>query len=138
MRRRSTRCGRGITGPSSWTAGGSLLAAVLGLAGIFLSPRPLRTLAITVGLGGVACLIAIPLFGLIEGWLIGGGAGPWSPLVAPLVESAIAELRPWLVPVGIAAVVLGAAGLVGWLVLERRGTANTSRPPAPEFAQPAA
>ena len=115
---------------------GLLAAAVLGLAGVFLSPRPLRTLAVTVGLGGVACLVAIPLFGLVEGWLIGGGAGPWSPLLAPLVESAIAELRPWLLPVGIAAVVLGAAGLVGWLVLERRSVPGASRTPSPEVTQP--
>lgn len=119
----------------SW---GLLLAAVLGFAGVFLSPRPLRALAVTLGLGGVACLVAIPLFGLIEGWLIGGGAGPWSPLVAPLVESAIGELRPWLLPVGVAAVVLGAAGLVGWLVLERRGTGEKlPPPPPPEAAHPA-
>ncbi|GAA1950739.1 hypothetical protein [Microbacterium deminutum] len=115
---------------------GLLVAALLGLAGVFLSPRPLRTLAVTLGLGGVACLIAVPLFGLIDGWLIGGGAGPWSPLVAPLVESAIAELRPWLLPVGVTAIVLGAAGLVGWLVVERRGRTRTSHA-ASQLAEPA-
>ena len=116
---------------------GLLAAALLAVAGIFLSPKPLRELAITLGLGGVACLVAIPLFGFIQGWLIDGGAGPWSPLVAPLVESAIAELRPWLLPVGVAAVILGAGGLVGWLVLERRGTADASRPRSPELTEPA-
>jgi hypothetical protein len=115
-------------------AWGLLAAAVLGLAGIFLSPRPLRTLAIVVGLGGVACLVAIPLFGVLQGWLVGGGAGPWSPLVAPLVSSALAELRPWLLPVGIAAVIVGAGGLAGWIVWERRkGTSSASPAPGPAF-----
>ncbi|GAA1988673.1 hypothetical protein GCM10009777_24650 [Microbacterium pumilum] len=113
-----------------------LAAAVLGLAGVCLSPRPLRTLAITMGLGCVVCLLAIPLFGLIEGWLIGGGAGPWSPLVAPLVQSAIAELRPWLFPLGVAAVVLGVGGLVGWLVLDRRAARGDVPPHSAEVPDP--
>lgn len=101
---------------------GLLAAAVLGLAGVFLAPRPLRTIAIVVGLGGAACLVAIPLFGVLHDWLIGGGAGPWSPLVSPLVDGAMNELRPWLLPIGIAGVAVGALSLAGLIYQERRKT----------------
>ena len=104
----------------------ALIAGIVaGAAGVILSERPLRTAAIALGIGGAACLLAVPLFGLLTDWLTGGGAGGWSPLVAPLVTSAIDQVRPWLLPLGVAGLIVGAASLVALVILERRRTAHT-------------
>ena len=106
----------------------ALLAGIVaGAAGVILSERPLRTLAIVLGIGGVACLVAIPLFGVLTDWLVGGGIGGWSPLVAPLVTAAIDQIRPWLLPLGIGGVIVGAASFVGLLLLERRRAGSPAR-----------
>ncbi|SFS04827.1 hypothetical protein SAMN04487846_1876 [Microbacterium sp. cf046] len=110
---------------------GLLVGMIAGAAGVILSERPLRTLAIVLGIGGALCLLAIPLFGVLNDWLVGGGAGGWSPLVAPLVTSAVDQIRPWLLPVGVGAMIVGAASFVGLLLLERRRSA----PRAPEDDQ---
>ncbi|WP_345543218.1 hypothetical protein [Microbacterium jejuense] len=113
---------------------GLLAGAVAGIAGIVLARRPLRAFAIWLVVGGAAALLAIPLFGLLHDWLLAGGAGPWTPLVAPLVTSTLAEVSPWLLPLGIAAVVAG-AGLLGWLILrERRSAPRRARGAAPQDA----
>jgi hypothetical protein len=109
---------------------GLLVAAVLALAGVVLSRRPLRTLAIALGIGGVSCLIALPLFNVLDDWLLGGGIGPWSVLVAPLVESATAELRPWLLPLGIALLLAAVGAGTAWLFTTRGRTASVPDRPS--------
>jgi len=96
------------------------IGALAGVVGIVLARRPLRALSVALMIGGVVCLAAIPLFGVIGDWLVGGGAGPWSPLVAPLVTAGIDQVRPWLLPLAIAGIVAGGALLTLLLVRERR------------------
>lgn len=115
---------------------GLVAAAVLALAGIILSRRPLRTLAIALGLTGAASLVALPLFDRLTGWLLGGGAGAWSPLIAPLVESAVAQVRPWLVPIGIGALIAGAAVGAAWFLRERRRATASGIASVPTDDQP--
>ena len=103
---------------------GLLAAGVAEFVGVLLSPRPLRAFAVGLRVGGALALAAVPLFGLLQTWLLGGGAGPWGPLVTPVVTGAIAEISPWLVPGGIAAIVVGAGLLAWWIVRERRGGAG--------------
>lgn len=103
---------------------GLVVGAVAGLVGLILARRPLRTFSIALVIGGALCFVAIPLFSLLHDWMIGGGVGAWGPLLTPLVTAAMAEIRPWLVPIGIASVVTGAA-LFGW-VLYRSRTARVA------------
>jgi hypothetical protein len=104
----------------------------MALAGVVLSRRPLRTLAIALGIGGVSCLIALPLFTVLDDWLLGGGIGPWSVLVAPLVESATAELRPWLLPLGIALILAAVGAGTAWFLTTRGRTPSVSDRPSGE------
>lgn len=116
---------------------GLLAALVAGVVGIVLARRPLRAFSIALVAAGALCLAAIPLFGVLQDWLVGGGAGAWGPLVTPLATSAMAELRPWLVPVGIAAIAAG-AGLFAFLLYRERRTAASARPEkAQDAARPA-
>ncbi|GAA1911732.1 hypothetical protein GCM10009775_00380 [Microbacterium aoyamense] len=101
---------------------GLLAGVVLGAVGIVLARKPLKALAISLMAGGAVCLAAIPLFGLLRDWLLGGGIGAWGTLLTPLVTSAMAELSPWLLPVGIAAIAVGAGLLTFLIVRERRAT----------------
>lgn len=114
---------------------GLIAAGAMALAGIVVSRRPLRTLAIALAIGGASCLIALPLFDAIHGWLLGGGIGPWSALVAPLVESAVAEIRPWLLPVGITAIVGAVVIGIVWVVLQRRTRGSVTRSTVAEPAR---
>lgn len=111
-------------------AWGLLAAGITGFVGVLLAPRPLRAFAVGLVVGGALALGAVPLFGLLQSWLIGGGAGPWGPLVTPVVTGAIAELSPWLVPAGVAAIASGAGLLTWWVVRERRarGSAGAADP----------
>ncbi|MBD3940971.1 hypothetical protein IF188_04540 [Microbacterium sp. NEAU-LLC] len=109
---------------------GLLAGAVAGVVGIVLARRPLRAFAGWLVVGGAAALLAIPLFGVLHDWLLAGGAGPWTPLVAPLVTSTLSEVSPWLLPLGIAAVLAG-AGLGGWLILRGRRSAAIGATEAP-------
>lgn len=109
---------------------GLLVAAVAGFVGIVLARRPLRTFSIALMVGGALAILAIPLFGFLRDWLIGGGIGAWGALMTPLITSAISELTPWLMPLGIAAIVVG-AGIFGWLLFaaRRAGAPRASEPP---------
>lgn len=114
---------------------GLLVAGACWVVGTVLAPRPLRTLAIGFGIVGASALIALPLFSVVQGWLVGGGAGPWSPLVAPLLENAFAEVTPWLIPLGVAGLVLGAGLGVTLVVLRRRGVHVWGEPRPPRVTE---
>lgn len=113
---------------------GLLAGTVLGAIGVVLARRPLRALAISLMAGGAVCLAAIPLFGLLRDWLVGGGIGAWGALVTPLATSAISEVMPWLLPVGVAAIVAG-AGLLAFLLISARRATATSPVGAPDARQ---
>lgn len=104
---------------------GLLAGAVAGVLGILLARRPLRAFAIWLMVGGAVALLAIPLFGLLHDWLLGGGVGAWTPLIAPLVTSAVAEISPWLLPLGIAALIAG-VGLFGFLIHRDHSAAGSA------------
>ncbi|MWC00137.1 hypothetical protein [Agromyces seonyuensis] len=97
-------------------AWGLLIAGVAAAAGVAISAKPLRTAAIALVLAGIVCLMAPILFGLLHDWIAGGGIGAWSLLAGPLLDSAVGELTPWLLPIGIVAAVLG-AGLLALLIV---------------------
>lgn len=110
---------------------GLILAAVLGVIGVVLSPRRWRTLTVMFALGAVVCLTAPLVFHAVGDWIAGGGIGAWSALVGPLLTGAVSQLEPWLLPVGIAAGAV-AAGLLVWDVvrLVRTRTPSAHREPA--------
>lgn len=103
----------------SW---GLLIGAVTGIAGIALSPRPLRTLGAFAAIVAVVAFTAPLLFSWLRSLISAGKLGAVGVLVDPLSVAAENASRPWLLPIGIVAG-LAAAGLLVLGIVRRRRTA---------------
>jgi hypothetical protein len=106
---------------SSW---GLLIAIAAAVLGIGFSPRRLQAFGGVLLLAGIVSLTATYVHTWAQDQLISGRFGSWGVLVGPLLAGAADSMQPWLVPAGVAGVILGLGLLIIGTHRPRRSVAR--------------